>query len=75
MLPVEGGGTNQEHFKREPTLIIITAVALLTDTHESGQLYLRSPSQNRVFLNSHKNSVFLHPRKQPALVTDTIFVF
>ena len=69
------GGTNQEHFKREATLIIITAVALLTDTLESGQLYLHSPSQNPVFLNSHKNSVFLHPRKRPALVTDTFFVF
>ena len=52
------GGTNQEHFKRESTLIIITVVALLTDTLESGQLYLRSPSQNPVFLNSNKISVF-----------------
>lgn len=69
------GGTNQEHFKREPTLIIITAVALLTDTLESGQLYLRLPTQNPVFLNSHKISIFLHPRKRPALVTDTFFVF
>ena len=75
MLPVEGGGTNQEHFERESTLIIITVVALLTDTLESGQLYLRSPSQNPVFLNSHKISIFLHPRKQPALATDTFFVF
>ena len=38
-----------------------------------GQLYLRPPSQNPVFLNSHTNSVFLHFRKRPALVTDTFF--
>ena len=32
----------------------------LTDTLVSGLLYLRPPSQNPVFLNSHTNSVFLH---------------
>ena len=44
---------------------------LLTDTLVGGQLYLPPPSQNPVFLNSHKNSVFLHSRKRPAPVEDT----
>ena len=35
-----------------------TVKALPTDTLISGQLYLRPPSQNPVFLNSHTNSVF-----------------
>ena len=30
----------------------------------NGQLYLRPPSQNPVFLNSHTNSVFFHSRKR-----------
>ena len=47
--------------------------ALLTDTLVSGRLYLRPPSQNAFFLNSHTNSVFLHSRKRPASVTDTFF--
>ena len=38
-----------------------------------GQLYLRPPSQNPVFLNSYTNSVFLHSRKRPAPVMDTFF--
>ena len=44
-----------------------------TDTRVGGQLYLPPPSQNPVFLNSHKNSIFLHSRKRPAPVTDTFF--
>ena len=48
--------------------------ALLTDTlGVSGKLYLRPPSQNAVFLNSHTSSVFLHSRKRPAPVTNTFF--
>ena len=43
------------------------------DTRVGGQLYLPPPSQNPVFLNSHKNSIFLHSRKRPAPVTDTFF--
>ena len=50
-----------------------TVKALLTDTLISGQLYLRPPSQNPVFLNSHTNSVFSHSCKRPALVMDTFF--
>lgn len=42
---------------------IITGEALVTDSLKSRQLYLRPPSQNPVFLNSHTNSVFLHSRK------------
>ena len=38
-----------------------------------GQLYLRPPSQNPVFLNSYTNSVFLHSRKRPAPVMDSFF--
>ena len=45
--------------------------ALPMDTHVSGQLFLRLPSQNPVFLNSHINSLSFHSLKQPALVTDT----
>ena len=48
-----------------------TVKALPTDTLISGQLYLRPPSQNPVFLNSYTNSVFSHSRKRPALVMDT----
>ena len=47
--------------------------ALLTDTLVSGQLYLRPPSQNPVFLNSETNSVFLHSRMRSAPVTSTVF--
>ena len=54
---------------------INTAEALLTGTLISGQLNLWPPSQNPVFLNYHTNSVFLHPGKQPASVTDTFFTF
>ena len=42
---------------------IITGEALVTDSLKSRQLYLRPPSQNPVFLNSHTNSVFLHSHK------------
>ena len=38
----------------------------------SRQLFLKTPPQNPVFLNSHTNSVFLHSLKRPAAVTDTI---
>ena len=38
-----------------------------------GQLYLRPPAQNPVFLNSYTNSVFLHSRKRPAPVMDSFF--
>jgi len=54
---------------------INTVEALLTGTPISGQLNLWPPSQNPVFLNSHSNYVFLHPRKQPASLTDTFFTF
>ena len=54
-------------------LIKHTMEALPTDTLVSGQLYLRPPSQNLVFLTSHTNSVFLHSRKRPAPVTGTFF--
>ena len=52
-----------------------TGEALLTDTlrPRSAQLYLRPPSRNPIFHNSHTNSVFLHSRKRPAPVTDAIF--
>ena len=50
-----------------------TAEALLTDTLESGKLYIRPPSQNPDYFNSRTNSVFLHSLKRPALVTDTFF--
>ena len=46
---------------------------LQTDTLVGGQLYLPPPSQNPVFLNSHKNSILLHSRKRPAPVRDTFF--
>ena len=39
----------------------------------SVQLYLRPPSQNPIFHNSHTNSVVLHSRKRAAPVTGTIF--
>ena len=45
--------------------------ALQTDTPVSGQLYLRTPSQKLVFLNSNTNSVFFHSRKRSAPVTNT----
>ena len=39
-----------------------TVETFLTDTLVlSGQLYLRTPSQNSVFLNSHINSVYKIP--------------
>ena len=38
-----------------------------------GQLYLRPPSQNPVFLNSYTFSVFFHSHKRPAPVMDTFF--
>ena len=50
-----------------------TVQALLMDTLVRRKLYLRPPSQNAVFLNSHTNSVFLHSRKQPAPVTGNFF--
>ena len=45
----------------------------LTDTLVSGQLYLRTPSRNPVFLNSHTNAANLHSRKRSAPVTSTLF--
>ena len=42
---------------------IITGEALVMDSLKSRQLYLRPPSQNPVFLNSHTNSVFVHSCK------------
>ena len=49
--------------------------AVLTDTLVSGQFYIRTPSQNSVFLNAHMQttSVFLHFLKRPVPVTDTFF--
>ena len=47
--------------------------ALLTDTLVSEQLCLRPPSQNPVFLTSHKNFVFFHSLKRPAQATNTFF--
>ena len=48
-----------------PACVVIresnTVEALLTDTLVSGQFYIRTPSQNPVFLNAHTTSVFLHP--------------
>ena len=35
--------------------------------------HCRPPSQNSLFLPSHRNSVFLHSRKRPAPVMDTFF--
>ena len=54
-------------------MVTYTLEALLMDTFISGQLSLRPPSQNPIFLNSHTNSVFLHSRKWLALVMDTFF--
>ena len=47
---------------------VTTAEALPTDSLVSRQLFLQPPLQNSVFLNSHKNSVFLHSRKRPTPV-------
>jgi len=46
--------------------------APLTDTLVSGQLLLRPPSENPVFLNSHTNSVFLHFRKRQVEVMEIL---
>ena len=43
-----------------------TVEVLVKDTVVSGQVYLRSPSEIPVSLNSQTNSVFLHSRKRPA---------
>ena len=41
--------------------------------NEELNLWLQ-PSQDPVYLNFHTNSVFLHSRKRPAPVTDTIIM-
>ena len=46
--------------------------APLTDTLVSGQLYLRLPSQNSVFLNSHASSVFSLSRADSFMMNDTL---
>ena len=55
-------------------LKVSTVQALLTDTLVSGQLLLRPPSENPVFLNSFTNSAFLHSRKRPVTVTKILSV-
>ena len=40
----------------------------------SGQLLLRPPSENPVFLNSYTNSAFLHSCKRPVTVTKILSV-
>ena len=47
--------------------------ALLTDTLEGEQLYLRPPWQNPFLPGSHTNFVYTHSGKRQAPVTDTIF--
>ena len=42
-----------------PFITFRPSTTLLIDTFVSGQLYLRTPSQNLVFFNSHTNYVFL----------------
>ena len=48
--------------------------APLTDTLVSGQLLLRPPSENPVFLNSYTNSAFLHSSRRPVTVTKILSV-
>lgn len=55
-------------------LKVSTVQALLIDTLVSGQLLLRPPSENPVFLNSYTNSAFLHSRKRPVTVTKILSV-
>ena len=55
-------------------LKVSTVQALLIDTLVSGQLSLRPPSENPVFLNSYTNSAFLHSRKRPVTVTKILSV-
>ena len=55
-------------------LKVSTVQALLIDTLVSGQLLLRPPSENPVFLNSYTNSAFLHSCKRPVTVTKILSV-
>ena len=78
-LDPQGGGTSTwdreecTAFALQTAKLLCTVEALLTDGLISGRLYLLPPLQNPVSLNCHTNSVFLHPRKQPARVMDTFF--
>ena len=55
-------------------LKVSTVQALLIDTLVSGQLLLRPPSENPVFLNSYTKSAFLHSCKRPVTVTKILSV-
>ena len=55
-------------------LKVSTVQALLIDTLVSGQLLLRPPSENPVFLNSYTKSAFLHSCKRSVTVTKILSV-
>ena len=55
-------------------LKVSTVQALLIDTLVSGQLLLRPPSENPVFLNSYTKSAFLHSCKRPVTVAKILSV-